>query len=63
MIDTPDRPYFSPEEFARIVGVHPNTVRRLTRSGSIPSVKIGAQTRIPASALAEFPSAAEKAGA
>lgn len=45
MQDTPD--YESPKEFAARWGVHPSTVHRLIRAGTIPAVKLGPRlTRI-----------------
>ncbi len=50
------------EEAARLLGVHPNTARRLAKKGSIPAGKVGGQWRIhpdaigillPASSMAE----------
>ena len=37
----------SAEELARLIGVHPNTVRRQCREGIIPSTKIGQKIAIP----------------
>lgn len=37
----------SADELARLIGVHPNTVRRQCREGVIPSVKVGQKIAIP----------------
>ena len=44
-------PYFTPAEFAGLMGVHVNTVRKWAREGTIPAMKLGRLTRIPADAI------------
>jgi len=49
--------YFSINEFAKIVKVHPNTIRRAIKSGRIISFKVGKVYRISKyeiSRMAEF---------
>lgn len=57
VVSTPDpRPageeeFYTTAEFARIFGVHVNSVRRWARTGVIRSVRVGGVVRIPASEL------------
>lgn len=51
MASTETPVYYTPDEFAKIVHVHPNTVRLWAREGTIPSIRMGGLIRIPASAL------------
>ena len=46
--------YFTVEELAALLKVSSSTVYALVRSGRVRSIRIGAQYRIPASALEEL---------
>lgn len=37
----------TPKQAAAILGVHVETIRRMTRRGELSSVKVGVSTRIP----------------
>ena len=41
--------YVSPSQAAKILSLHKNTVHRLTKNGTIPSVRMGRAVRIPLS--------------
>ena len=36
-----DKQTYSPEEVARLLGLHPNSVYSLLKSGSLPAIKAG----------------------
>lgn len=40
MADAPDPYDLSPEDVGRLVGVHPDTVKRWAKAGKIPGVKL-----------------------
>lgn len=46
-----DLGYFSTEEAAQLINVHPNTIVRWIKSGKLPSSKIGREYRIPREAI------------
>jgi chromosome partitioning protein len=46
-----DNQYLSAEEVAQMLQVHPNTVARWIKSGTLSSIKIGKEHRIPKSAI------------
>ena len=39
--------YVSPGQAAKILSLHKNTVHRLTKKGTIPSIRMGRSVRIP----------------
>lgn len=41
-----DDEYLTTEEAAKLLKLHPDTVRRLIREGKLPGIKIGGQYRI-----------------
>lgn len=43
---------YAPKRAAELLGVHPNTIYGLIKSGRLKSVKIGRAHRIPADSLA-----------
>jgi excisionase family DNA binding protein len=45
------RPLLSPRDVALLLNVSRETVYRLSRSGQVPSVRVGGQLRIPKRAL------------
>lgn len=47
-------PYYSPGEFAAMLGINPRTVHRWIAKGVIPAVKIEQTVRISASVLPRF---------
>jgi acetyl-CoA synthetase len=49
-----DNQYFTPEEFARKISVHPQSVRLWLREGNIKGVKLGRIWRIPESEAQKF---------
>lgn len=49
-----DKEVLSPEEAARYIDVHPQTIYRLLRQGEIPGRKIGRQWRILKAALDDY---------
>lgn len=52
MTQTDDQRYYTLAEAARILNVHPKTLRKAIRSGVIPAVRVGPKAvRIPAEAL------------
>lgn len=47
-----DERFLSPTEFAKLAGLHEQTVRRLCRDGELRgAIRLGFQWRIPTSAL------------
>lgn len=50
-IDLPDKPMFSVEEVAAILGVGRGTAYQCARSGEIPSLRLGHRILIPRAAL------------
>jgi excisionase family DNA binding protein len=44
-------PWLDSDEVAKLMGVHPETVKRRARTGEIPGIKIGKLWRFRASAL------------
>lgn len=46
-----DKLAYSPEEAAKLLGVHINTVRKYIWNGQIPARKLGHRVLIPAHAL------------
>lgn len=46
--------YRTVQDVARLLQVHPRTVRRMIRGGRIPAVKIGREWRIPEGALEQW---------
>jgi excisionase family DNA binding protein len=45
---------YSPEDVAKVLGLHVRTVRGYVRDGRLPAVRIGKQYRITEAALQEF---------
>jgi excisionase family DNA binding protein len=41
-------------EIAAQLGIHPQSVRRLVWSGTLPSVRVGHSVRVPANAVRAF---------
>lgn len=50
---------FSPEEAARYLGVHPQTIYKLLRTGELPGKKVGQLWRIPKEGLVRYLEGAE----
>lgn len=48
---TIERKYYTRSEAAEVLHVSEQTVRRLTLTGELPSIKVGRQVRIPAATL------------
>jgi excisionase family DNA binding protein len=51
LLDLPDKPMFSVEEVAAILGVGRGTAYQCARSGEIPSLRLGHRILIPRTAL------------
>ena len=51
---TPHRRAFSINELAKQWGVHPNTVRKLTKNGSLKSFRAGRQILVDEAGIAYF---------
>jgi acetyl-CoA synthetase len=49
-----DNHYFTPDEFARRIAVHPQSVRLWLREGNIKGLKLGRIWRIPESEAQRF---------
>jgi excisionase family DNA binding protein len=50
-----DRPFYSPAEVARLVGVHPSTILNYIHEGRLSAVRLSERTyRIPARAVAKL---------
>ncbi len=49
-----ERQTVTPKQAAAMLSVHVETIRRMTRRGDLPSVKIGTTTRIPVRALEQL---------
>ena len=47
--------WFSPAEFAELVGIHENTIRLHCQDGTIPALRVGKQYRIPSAYLIPTP--------
>ena len=43
--------YYSIDETAQILEVHPNTIRKLIKAGKLPAEQLGRQWRIPKTAF------------
>ena len=54
VVDLPDKPMFSVEEVAAILGVGRGTAYQCARSGEIPSLRLGHRILIPRAALARM---------
>jgi excisionase family DNA binding protein len=48
----PGIPLYSVQEVANVLGVHPETVRRLIHEGRLDGIRVGRLLRIPEDALA-----------
>ncbi len=48
-----EKKFYTVDEWAETIGVHPDTVRREIARGNLAAVKFGRQLRIPADAAAE----------
>ena len=53
-VDLPDKPMFSVEEVAAILGVGRGTAYQCARSGEIPALRLGRRLLIPRAALARI---------
>lgn len=51
MSTTLERKYYTRLEAAEVLRVSEKTVKRLTLTGELPSIKVGRQVRIPAATL------------
>lgn len=47
----PEKTYYSIQEAAEILSVHPNTIRNRIKDGSLPAGRVGYQWRIAAEDL------------
>jgi excisionase family DNA binding protein len=47
-------PHYTTRQLARLLAVHPETVRREAAKGRLRSVRVGSERRYPASAVSEW---------
>lgn len=53
-IDFPEKPFYSLDETADLLGVHRNTVKNHIKAGKIKAGKVGQQWRIPRESILEL---------